>query len=74
MILAYEIGLTQFLSNEGFRCQVPFPLEMLRQRWRQNWRVRRRLGPRLRRNMHNSVYYPDLLIEAGMPQVTVSLL
>jgi lipopolysaccharide biosynthesis protein len=74
VIFAYEIGLSQFLSDEGFRGEEAFPREMLRQSWRRNWAVRRRLGGRVRRRMDNTVYYPDLLIEAGMPYVKVRLL
>jgi lipopolysaccharide biosynthesis protein len=74
IICAYELGLTQFLRDEGFCGEAAFPRETLRQSWWQNWTVRRRLGPRVRRRMDNSIYYPDLLIDAGIPYIAVGLL
>jgi len=70
----YEIGLTMFLGDEGFLGEAAFPRDMFRQSCWQNWTVRRRLGNRVRRNMDNCSYYPDLLIKAGMPYVAVGAL
>lgn len=74
LVLAYEIGLTQFLADEGFRWQEAFPRDTLRGGWLKNWRVRGDLGARVRRFVDPTLLYPDLLLEGGMPYVKVGLL
>jgi len=74
LVLAYEIGLTQFLADEGFTWKEAFPREMLRGGWFKNWRVRRLSTGRVRRFMDPTLLYPDLLLESGMPYVKLGLL
>jgi rhamnosyltransferase len=74
LVFAYEIGLTQYLSDEGFTWQVAFPRETLRSTWLKNWTVRGQLTGRVRRFVDAPLLYPDLLLESGMPYVKVGLL
>ncbi|HEX7554152.1 MAG TPA: rhamnan synthesis F family protein [Geothrix sp.] len=73
LVLAYEIGLTQFLADEGFRWQEAFPRDTLRGGWYKNWMVRGDLGARVRRFVDPTLLYPDLLLESGMPYVKLGL-
>ena len=74
LVLAYEIGLTQFLSDEGFTWQEAFPREGLKGSWLKNWMVRGISTGRVRRFVDPTLLYPDLLLESGMPYVKLGLL
>jgi lipopolysaccharide biosynthesis protein len=74
LVLAYEIGLTQFFSDEGFTWQAAFPREVLKGTWLKNWTVRGQWTGRVRRFVDPTLLYPDLLLENGMPYVKLGLL
>jgi rhamnosyltransferase len=74
LVLAYELGLTQFLADEGFTWKEAFPREILHGSWLKNWRIRRFSTGRVRRFVDPTLLYPDLLLEGGMPYVKLGLL
>lgn len=74
LVFAYEIGLTQYFSDEGFTWQAAFPREVLRGTWLKNWTVRGQWTGRVRRFMDAPLLYPDLLLESGMPYLKLGLL
>jgi rhamnosyltransferase len=74
LVLAYEIGLTQFFADEGFTWKEAFPRERLRTSWLKNLTVRGASTGRIRRHVDPTLLYPDLLLESGMPYVKLGLL
>jgi rhamnosyltransferase len=74
LVLAYEIGLTQYFSDEGFVWQEAFPRGVLRGSWLKNWMASRGVSTgRVRRYVDPTLLYPDLLLECGMPYVKLGL-
>ena len=74
LIFACEIGLSTFLTDEGFRWQAAFPREALKASWVRNLTVRGTPSARVRRFVDPTLVYPDLLLDSGMPYVKLGLL
>jgi len=75
VIHAYELGLTAFLRESGFRGGAAFPVEDLPQRPLADLVVRGRLRSRgYERRKNPTLYFPDRLLAAGMPFVKTELL
>jgi rhamnosyltransferase len=74
VILAYEIGLCAFLEEQGFKAAVAYPVDAAFNAFLWNLALRRRITRRLRRSKNPSLYYPDVLLKAGMPYAKVGLL
>jgi lipopolysaccharide biosynthesis protein len=85
VIFSYELGLTQWLSEAGFRWRAAFPQKEVDaayragrspwQKWREQWRFvshfhRNRVWPA----RTTPYFYPDLLMQRGMPFVKTALL
>ncbi len=74
LVLAYEIGLTQYLVDEGFTWEEAFPRQAMKGSWAKNLRAWRFSSGRVRRFVDPTLLYPDLLLECGMPYVKLGLL
>ncbi len=69
VVFSYELGLSAYLWQHGFRGGAAFPLDALPPlRWFDSLARGDRLG-RLRKDANPTRRYPDLLLEAGMPYV-----
>jgi lipopolysaccharide biosynthesis protein len=73
-ILAYELGLSAFLLEAGFRGGAAFPGARLAPTLLADVLVRRTRPWAFRRTKNPTLYYPDRLLAAGMPYVKVDLL
>jgi hypothetical protein len=73
-ILAYEVGLSSYLWEAGFRGGAAFPGSRLAPTWLADLLVRRTLPWAFRAGKNPTLYYPDRLLAAGMPYVKVDLL
>jgi lipopolysaccharide biosynthesis protein len=67
VVMSYELGLTQFLLDSGFRAGAFLPTEA----WT-TWADRRRMD--LLRRWNPTLFHPMRLLEHGMPFVKVGLL
>jgi rhamnosyltransferase len=85
VIFSYELGLTQWLSEAGFRWRAAFPQKEVDDAYRAGrgfWKKRQEQWRFLSHSYRNRVwpartapyFYPDLLMERGMPFVKMSLL
>jgi lipopolysaccharide biosynthesis protein len=67
VILSYEVGLTSFLVDQGFRAQAWVPTS--------SWAGKlQRLRMDLARRHNPTLFYPEKLLERGMPFVKATLL
>ncbi len=73
-ILAYEVGLSAYLWEAGFRGGAAFPGSRLAPTWLADLLVRRTPPWAFRPGKNPTLYYPDRLLAAGMPYVKVDLL
>ena len=69
IVWSYELGLSQFLREQGLRSAVAFPLLRADNRFLWNLLLRRRWSMRVRRFGNPVLDYPDLLLRSGMPYV-----
>jgi lipopolysaccharide biosynthesis protein len=74
VIFSYELGLSTYLREHGLEGAAAFPLGDRTARPFGNLLPRGRLSSRIRTSRNPTLHYPDLLLEAGMPYVKVSLL
>ena len=72
-IAAYEIGLTIFLRDQGFVGIPAFPLQDLPQSFLGDLALGRPPRFGTRKGRIPAIYYPDLLIRAGMPYVKLEV-
>ena len=73
-VMSYEVGLTTFLFESGFRGGAAFPAWRLPSRWVADVLVRHTPPWSFRRVKNPTLYYPDRLLAAGMPYIKVDLL
>ena len=76
-ICSYEVGLTQWLAEGGFKWQAAFPRDHIRNLFRERQNlfaaVRRRIRRAPWRN-NTTIAQPDILYQAGMPFLKLALL
>jgi rhamnosyltransferase len=67
MILSCEVCFTTWLQEHGFTSAVAFPLEPRDNGLLWNLLYRRRLRRNIRLKKNPTLYYPEMLMRAGMP-------
>jgi len=73
-IFAYEVGLTIYLRDHGLVGLPAFPAAELPQSFVSDVLFKRKARRGIRKSRNPILYYPDLLIRAGMPYVKLELL
>lgn len=73
VILAYELGLSTWLWENGFTGGAAFPPASLPRAWLADLLVRRIRPWVYRKRKDPTIYYPDRVWRAGMPYVKVAL-
>jgi lipopolysaccharide biosynthesis protein len=74
VIYSYEVGLSTWLRESGFRGGAAFPPASLPAAWVADALVRRTWPWVYRKNKNPTLYYPDRLLAAGMPYLKAELL
>ena len=72
-IYSYEVGLSTWLWENGFKGGAAFPPESLPRAWLADLFVRRTIPWVYRKRKDPTLYYPDRLWRAGMPYLKVAL-
>lgn len=72
-IYSYEVGLSTWLWENGFKGGAAFPPESQPRAWLADLLVRRTRPWAYRRKKNPTIYYPDRLWRAGMPYLKVEL-
>ncbi len=73
VVYAYELGLTTYLEENGFRGTAAFPHIQRKSSLIQNLIFRKSLLNRARPKRNATLLYPDLLIREGMPYLKTRL-
>lgn len=78
VIRGYEIGLTRWLNQNGFKWASVFAQKTIWRRYLKRRSLTRKIKDRIRQRrlpgLDTTLYYPRLLIEAGMPFLKAALL
>ena len=78
VIRSYEVGLTRWFQQNGFKWAPAFPQQAIRRRYLEGCTLVRRMQDRIRQRglprWDTTLFYPRILIEAGMPFLKASLL
>ncbi|MEI8314972.1 MAG: rhamnan synthesis F family protein [Verrucomicrobiota bacterium] len=73
-IFAYEIGITLYLRDQGLTGRAAFQVQELQRNFLNDLIFKRKVCRWLLKRRNPSIYYPDLLIRAGMPYVKMEVL
>lgn len=73
VVLAYELGLTTYLQENGFQGGAAFPNGNRRSPFLQNLVFRKSAVNRIRPKKNPTLFYPDLMILEGMPYFKIML-
>jgi len=73
IVYSYELGLSVFLKENGYVGAVAFPLDVNDNGFIHNVVCRGNLVSRIHFSRNPTLYYPDLLVRAGMPYLKLLL-